>query len=220
MTTSFELVKLLYTEGFFSSWRTINEIAIELSKRGFNLSPQLIQHSLTRASREGIVTKKQISKINNFTQKEPPKSKVTSDKINEINTTLSDLAVSKLGERFEQDITELNIAFKNNCGNSLAFILRKILEKAIFFVFAKNGKKYAIEGEDGSFMGLNDMLKKCSTTIKGVPVLLPKTIKHIAGLKFLGDSAAHDYLMDIELEDLNHQIPYWTTAIKELCSKL
>jgi len=49
---------------------------------------------------------------------------------------------------------------------------------------------------------------------------MPKTAKELLGIKFLGDAAAHDYLADIEVKDINHQLSYWTIAIKELCARL
>jgi hypothetical protein len=78
-----------------------------------------------------------------------------------------------------------------------------------------------IKDINGNLIGLQDMINLCSREkIKNIPILLPKTTKELGGIKFLGDSAAHDYLVNIEVSDINPQIPFWTIAIKELCEKL
>jgi hypothetical protein len=73
----------------------------------------------------------------------------------------------------------------------------------------------------GTILGLNALITLCSTEqINNIPIFLPKTAKELLGMKFLGDSAAHDYLADIEVKDINHQLSYWTIAIKELINNL
>ncbi len=222
MTTAIELIKMLYNEGYFSTWRSQKEVKEYLEEKGFNFSNQLILLSLKNATKKGFLTKKIENKKIKFSQREPPEIKIKKKKFEELNEVLSNITSKKLGERFQQDIRELNTAFTYDCGNSAAFLLRKILEKTIFFVFAKNNKTHLIKNKtNNQFIGLDSMIDLVSREkINGVPILLPKTAKELRGIKFLGDSAAHDYLADIEVSEINHQLPYWTMAIKQLSEKI
>lgn len=221
MTTAIELVKMLYNEGYFGSWRTFREVQERLQKDGFNFSDQLVLLSLKNAAKKDILTLKKYNGTINFSQKEPPQLKIKEKEREELNKILSEITVKKLGEKFQQDIRELNTAFTHDCGNSAAFLLRKILEKTIFFVFATNGKADLLKDKSGNFIGLESMINlSVQEKIRGIPILLPKTARELLGIKFLGDSAAHNYLIDIEVSDINHQLPFWTAAIKELCDKI
>lgn len=220
MTTAIELIKMLYTENYFSTWKALQEVQERLQKDGFNFSDQLVLLSMKNAVKRGILSKREFGGKTKFSQKEPPQLKIKEKEIMELNRILSELTEKKLGEKFQQDIRELNIAFTYDCGSSAAFLLRKILEKAIFYVFVNNNKTDLIKDKQG-IIGLQDMINLCSQEkIKNMPILLPKTAKELSGLKFLGDSAAHDYLINIEVSDINHQLSFWTIAIKELCDKL
>ena len=219
MTSVIELLKMFYNEGFFKEDKGLKDVRNELKNRGFNFSDQLICGSLMSAP--FLSRSRKLRGNNKFAQREPPQSKIKEEKRDEINKVLSELTEKKLGERFQQDIRELNASFTHDCGNSTAFLLRKILEKAIFYVFVQNGNTDSVKGKDGKILGLDALLDLCKREkIKGEFILLPKTVDEIHGLKFLGDSAAHDYLADIELHDLNHQLPIWTMALKQLINKL
>lgn len=222
MTTAIELIKMLYNENYFSNWRTQKEVKEYLENKGFNFSNQLILLSLKNAAKKGFLTKKMENKQLRFSQREPPEIKIKKEEMEELNEVLSDITTKKLGERFQQDIRELNISFTYDCGNSSAFLLRKILEKSLFFAFANNNKTDLIKDKNsGHFIGLESMINIASKEkIKGVPILLPKTAKELLGIKFLGDSAAHNYLADIEVSEINHQLPFWTMAVKELTGKI
>ena len=221
MSSAIELIKMFYTEGFFSEWQSISDVKNEFEKRGFNFSIQLINNSLNNAVRKNILSKKKISGSNKYSQRQPPEIKIKEKETTELNKVFSDITKKKLGERFQQDIRELNVSFTNDCGNSAAFILRKTLEKAIFFVLSTNGKASLMKDSQGKSLGLNSLINLCaSEDIKGVSIILPKTAQELLGMKFLGDSAAHDYLANVELTDINHQLSYWTMAIKQLVSHL
>jgi len=222
MTTAIELIKMLYNEGYFSNWKTQKEVRGYLEKKRFNFSKQLILLSLKNAVKKGFLTKRIENKHILFSQREPPEIKIKKKEIEKLNEVLSKITTKKLGERFQQDIRELNIAFTYDCGNSAAFLLRKILEKSIFFVFAANNKTDLIKyKKSNQLIGLESMINLSSKEkIKGVPILLPKTAKELLGIKFLGDSAAHDYLADIEVSEINLQLPFWTMAIKQLTDKI
>ena len=222
MTTDIELIKMLYNEGYFSNWKTQKEVRGYLEKKRFNFSKQLILLSLKNAVKKGFLTKRIENKHILFSQREPPEIKIKKKEIEKLNEVLSKITTKKLGERFQQDIRELNIAFTYDCGNSAAFLLRKILEKSIFFVFAANNKTDLIKyKKSNQLIGLESMINLSSKEkIKGLPILLPKTAKELLGIKFLGDSAAHDYLADIEVSEINLQLPFWTMAIKQLTDKI
>lgn len=220
MTSAIELIKTLYSEGYFSNWKNLKEVSIELEAQGFNFSNQLVSLSLLQAVRKKILTRRKIANKWEYSQRQPPESNLGGGKVLELNKILSEITSKKLGDRFQQDIKELNVAFTYDCGNSAAFLLRKILEKAIFYVFSTNGKSSLLKTTSKT-LGLEAMINLCSTEkINGVHILLPKTSKELLGLKFLGDSAAHDYLANIEVSDINHQISYWIMAIKQLLSNL
>lgn len=221
MSSVIELIKLFYIEGFFSEWKTLADVKIELEKRGFNFSTPLISMSLMNSTKRGVLFRKKISGMNKYSQRQPPEVQIKEEETTELNKVFSEVTKKKLGERFQQDIRELNVAFISDCGNSAAFLLRKILEKTIFHVLASNGKVDLTKNKDGTFMGLDSMINLCSREkLKGSPILLPKTAKELLGMKFLGDSSAHNYLADIELKDINHQLSYWTIAVKELIVNL
>lgn len=222
MTSVIELIKMLYSEGFFSNWKTMKEVKEKLTEKGFNFDDPLIGVSLINATKQGILSRRKNAGKIEYSQRQPPEIKIKESEIKELNSILSDLTAKRLGDRFQQDIKELNVAFTYDCGNSAAFILRKILEKIIFYVLSTNDKGELIKDKtDGSFLGLEAMISICSREkIKGVPILMPKTAKELLGLKFLGDAAAHDYLADIEVKDINPQLSYWTIAIKELSKNL
>ena len=50
--------------------------------------------------------------------------------------------------------------------------------------------------------------------------MLPKTAKLIEGIKFLGDSAAHNPLTNVEMDTIIPQMPYIITAYEEISTKL
>ncbi len=218
MTSVSELIKMLYHERFFETERSLKDVREKLQSKGFNFSNPLISLSLKNS---GFLYKKGRKGIYQFIQKLPPQTKIKEKEVSELNKIFSELMEKKLGKRFEQDVRELNIAFSYDCGNSAAFLLRKMLEKAIFFVFANNKKIDLLKDKNNHLVGLETMINFAKIEkIKGTPILLPKTADKLLGMKFLGDSAAHDYLSNVEVADINHQLPFWTMAIKELSERI
>lgn len=126
----------------------------------------------------------------------------------------------KLGTAFQKEIQALKLVYGRS-GDCSAFIIRKILEKAIFFAFSKNELSYKIEDKSNpnKFQNLNSMIKTASAEkINGKPILYAKTASKILGIKFLGDSSAHNFLVNIDMEDITPQMPYIVIALKELAS--
>ena len=217
MSSASQIIKMLYHERFFQEKKGLIEVRNELRKRGFNFSDSLTINSLSRAS---FLSKVNRTRVKKYVQREPPHIEVSEKHLSDINCVFSEVIKNKLGSKFDESIRELNISIKNNCGNSTAFLMRKILERAIFYAFAKNGKTDKLTEASGKLLRLEAMINVAQKEkVNGIPFLLTKTAEKIIGIKFLGDSSAHNYLMDVELIEIEHQIPFWTTAIKELIDK-
>jgi hypothetical protein len=125
-----------------------------------------------------------------------------------------------LGQNFETEISDLNLNYGHS-GTCTAFLLRKILEKLIFLTFAKNSLSDRLKDANGNFVGLKCMLNLCtSTKIQGTPFLMPRTEKEIEGIKFLGDTSAHNPLVNVQMKTIIPQMPFIITACEELSKKL
>lgn len=221
MSSAIELIKMFYTEGFFSDWQSLKEVKSELEKRGFNFSDPLISMSLNNAARKNILSKKKISGINKYSQRQPPEIKIKEKETKELNNVLSEITQKRLGERFQQEIRELNVAFTYDCGTSGAFLLRKILEKMIVLVLNSNAQSSLLKDGDGRERGLESLINVCSQNkINNHFILQHQTVQKLLGIKFLGDAAAHNPIANVDLETINPQLPYWVTAIKELMINL
>ncbi len=143
------------------------------------------------------------------------------DKVKEVN--FENLFSQKLVERMKKDffieLQDLKLVFGKS-GTCTAFLLRKILEKMLFLVFAKNNQLQIIE-KNGELIGLKSMIEEATKNrINSIHILLPKTAKHIEGIKFLGDSAAHNPLTNVEMGTIIPQMPFIITAYEEISSKL
>jgi hypothetical protein len=129
---------------------------------------------------------------------------------------------SKLHKGFRKELDELRDNFGKN-GNCTAFLLRKILEKLVIIVLSKNGRGQLLEDKNrpGGWMGLKGMLEVAAKEqINGVPFLVPKTANEIKGMKFLGDTAAHNPLTGVDTPSILPQMPFLITAYKELAERL
>lgn len=129
---------------------------------------------------------------------------------------------SVLRKNFSKELFELNGVF-GVFGNSTAFLLRKILEKLLIIVFRRTGRGALIEdrSRSGEVVGLETMLEVAMRErVNGGPLLSGKTGSAVKGAKFLGDTAAHNPLADVDTEDILPQMPYIVMAYKELASHL
>jgi len=140
------------------------------------------------------------------------------------DTLFSKDLISSLGKKFEKEIKQLNTCYFNECGDATAFLLRKILEKAIYLAFAKNGKLDKLKNpiDSSKYLGLEKMIHVASTekAIDGTPFILPKTASELSGIKFLGDTAAHDFLYNVDIKDINHELSIVRVAIGQIAKKL
>lgn len=128
----------------------------------------------------------------------------------------------KLGSNFSVDLAELHANFGKH-GNATAFLLRKILEKLLIIVFGKLGRIGAIEDKrrPGGWRGLQEIVDIAAhEKVAGLPVLLPKTATEVRGLKFLGDTAAHNPLTNVSMLTILPQMPFLITAFEELARHL
>lgn len=128
--------------------------------------------------------------------------------------------VKLLSKDFVTEISDLNLNFGKS-GTCTAFLLRKILEKLIFITFAKNNLSDKLKDTKGNFVGLKTMLRLATANkVQGKPFLMPKTAKEVEGIKFLGDTSAHNPLVNVEIKTIIPQMPFIITAYQELSKKL
>lgn len=134
----------------------------------------------------------------------------------------SEALVKKLENSFAIELAELRDNFGKH-GNATAFLLRKILEKLLIIVFGKLGKDDQIvdNGRPGGWKGLEDIIEiAAKQKVAGLPVLLPKTANAIKGIKFLGDAAAHNPLVSVNISTILPQMPFIITGYEELALHL
>ena len=128
----------------------------------------------------------------------------------------------KLGRDFNFELEELHDNFGKH-GNCTAFLLRKILEKLLIITFSKKQKGHLLEdpARPGGWKGLKEMIEiAAKEKVDGVPFLTGKTAHEIKGLKFLGDTAAHNPLVGVDMTSILPQMPYMITAYAELAKRL
>ena len=204
------LLQTFWHQGFFSRERTSPEVKSKLSSLGSNPTSSALSNALSRAaflSRRGKPGKYR------WIQKHSPSGASPSEDV------LPDTLIKSLGADFQVEIADLRHNFGVS-GNCTAFLLRKILEKLIFLAFAKNDKETLLE-RDGGRVGLKSMLSLSTTTkIDGKPFLMKKTADAIEGIKFLGDTAAHNPMANVSMKTIEPVMPFVITAFSELASKL
>jgi hypothetical protein len=210
-------IELLWKEGFFKSHRSLREVSEKITEKwGHNFSSSGISIALTKAS---FLKKSGKRGIFVYIQKINPISK----KVQNIEEQLfSEDLINKLGDRFKFEIQDLQHNFRVS-GNCTAFILRKILEKLIWLTFAKNGIEIKLHDKNNpkKFLGLEAMIDTAvREKIDGISFLLPKTAEGIKGAKFLGDTSAHNPLVNVDIETILPQMPFVIIAYKELAERL
>lgn len=214
--TAVEAVSILWEEDFFESPRKLKEISDNLGKRGNNFSTIELSMALKRArylirnGRRGAF--KYIQKI------KAEKKEILIAK----QSLICDGLREKFNKYFKIELADLEYNFGVS-GTCTAFLLRKILEKAIYLVFAKNSiiDKLEDKNKPGRLIGLEAMVDTAAREkIGGIPILLPKTAQEIKGIKFLGDASAHNPLTNVDMETILPQMPFIITAYKELAERI
>lgn len=210
-------IELLWREGFFKNGRVLQEVANRITVRWeHNFPPADISNALTNAYFLRRVGRRRSF---HYIQKLSPVNKRISSIEDEL---FADTLVKKLEKIIEIELKDLRLNFGYS-GTCTAFLLRKILEKLIYVVFARNGIESKIEDKisSGGVVGLEKMLNiAVQEKISGIPVLIPKTAQKIQGIKFLGDASAHNPLVNVDMETIVPQIPFIITAYKELVARL
>ncbi|MCP6720419.1 MAG: hypothetical protein KJI72_03850 [Patescibacteria group bacterium] len=210
-------IELLWKKGFFKDGRILQEVLEYITgKWEHNFPPADVSKALKKASFLRRTGKRRAFR---YIQKISPVSKKVANIEEEL---FSGELVNKFGNNFENELNDLHLNFGNS-GTCTAFLLRKILEKLIYIVFARNGIESKIEDKNfpGGLVGLEKMLKiAAKEKIRGIPILIPKTAQKIQGIKFLGDASAHNPLATVDMETIVPQMPYIITAFKELAERL
>lgn len=225
------VLKKLILDGEFdspiSSAAVVHRIKEKLGKRW---KTSYVQTYMQKFMQAGIIhaIKPAGSAVNywvlaNVTREESLRHIRKSHKVHEIEEDLfSDKLTGRLNKDFSHELDELRDNFGKN-GICTAFLLRKILEKLIIIVFGKNGKQLLLKDKHQSdrWVGLAEMIDIAAREkLNGVPFLLSKTAKEIKGIKFLGDTAAHNPLASVDTKTILPQMPFIITAYEELAKRL
>jgi hypothetical protein len=125
----------------------------------------------------------------------------------------------KLGKKFAKDISDLKLVW-NRSGNCMAFLLRRMIEKAIYFAFAKQRMLDRLNdhSDASKLVGLGKMIEIAGRekTQSGAPFLTSKVADHLKRSKFLGDVAAHEFFADVYPKQVQLEINYVITALEAL----
>jgi hypothetical protein len=226
-----ETIKKLINEGFFDAPVSSEEVARRVTeKSGKRFRTVHVQTYLTKFLAADILhaikptgSKHNFWVLASVTRPEALALIGKSKKVIEIQQELfSQDLTRKLQKDFGREIDELRDNFGKH-GNCTAFLLRKILEKLLIIVFAKNGKENLLEdaGRPGGWKGLKEMIDIAAREKHaGVPFLTHKTTSEMKGVKFLGDTAAHNPKVSVAMSTIVPQMPYIITAYEELAALL
>jgi hypothetical protein len=225
--TGYSWIRELISEGFFDSPVSSKEVANRVAERfGRKWSTSRVQTYVRRFS--GIIhaVKPQGVFVNYWVLSSVSRSDALqmigkNRRIVEIEHQLfgPDL-LKKLEKNFAQEIEELHGVF-GKYGDSTAFLLRKILEKLLVIAFRKVGKGSLIEDKTrpGRLIGLEAIVELAMREkVNAVPLLTGKTGNEIKVIKFLGDTAAHNPMVNVHVTDIIPQMPFIITAYKELAT--
>lgn len=204
-------LKELWEIGFFSEERTFIEIKARLRELGLNPTDDSLQKGLLRAK---YLTRRGIRRGVRYIQK------CAANRMVFAKDVLPKELIVVLGSDFKTEMDDLRLNYGRS-GTCTAFLLRKTLEKLIFITFTKNGFEDELREKNRDLVGLKTMLNLCETLkVRGMPFLMPKTAKSIDGIKFLGDTSAHNPLVIVSMDSIIPMMPYIITAYSELSRKL
>ncbi len=207
-----DIVEYLWKVGWFREFRKPKEIEDKIEEDfGIYVGNIIPTLKLKRF-------KKKIKKFpRGWKQIRPPKEKGIKK-----NSNLEEIKAI-LGDAFKKEMGELEIV-SSSCPNCTAFLMRKILEKLLYITISKSNNKNKIKRvieSKGKLPNLTELLKLAkSSEIDDKHILVPKNIDKLEGSKFLGDTAAHDYLTNVSFEDINNEISFWRISIKQLGESL
>ncbi len=229
--SNYELIRKLLVEGLFdapvSSAQVVGRIRETSGKK---LSTGYVQTYMRRFMGAGLVhaVRPNKSQSNYYVLTTVPRQDALlmigkQKRVLEVEQRLfSDALVKRLERNFDIELAELHDNFGRH-GNATAFLLRKILEKLLIIVFGKLGRDAQIvdKGRPGGWKGLQEIIEiAAKEKVEGLPLLLPKTANAIKGIKFLGDAAAHNPLVSVNMTTILPQMPFMITAYAELAQRL
>jgi hypothetical protein len=228
--SKYKIIQLLVIGDFFDYPKTTGELIEEVrSSFGKRIKSNEVQSYMKKFMEAGIIRAIRVDGVNgNFwvltsTNRDLAINLAPRGKKKKIgDNVLPDKLIMRMGKDFAVEIRDLNHNFRES-GTCTAFLLRKILEKLIYFVFTKNNLEKKIEDKPkpGGLVGLETMINLSSLEkVRGIPFLTPKTAVSIKGMKFLGDVAAHSPLVNVDIKVINSQMPYIITAFEELSKRL
>jgi hypothetical protein len=210
--TGSQALEVLWIKKFFDGKeKKFQEIGLELRKIGCNPSNANLGMALKNAK---YLTRRGPKGKYSYIQK------YASTEIAFNDDVFSEKLINNLGSDFEMEINDLKLNYGRS-GTCTAFLLRKILEKLIFLTFAKNNMSDRLRDNNNDYVGLKTMLNLTTVCkVGGKPFLMPKTAKAIEGIKFLGDTSAHNPLTNVDMKNILTQMPFIITAYEELTEKL
>lgn len=227
----YDFIRKLLIEGLFDTPAPSTVIVRRIGERfGKRMSTGHVQTYMRKFMVAGIVhaIRPQNSRSNYYVLTSVSRQQALSTigkekRVVEVEQQLfSDALVGKLEKNFRVELGELHDNFGKH-GNASAFLLRKILEKLLIIVFGKLGRDAQIvdNGKPGGWKGLQEIIEiAAKEKVNGLPVLLPKTANAIRGIKFLGDAAAHNPLVNVDTTTILPQMPFIITAYAELAEHL
>lgn len=227
----YALLQKLILEGLFDSPVSSEQVVLRIRERfGKKWKTSFVQVYMLKFMNAGVIHAVRIPGhkgnywvLSSVSRERALKAIASGRKAHQIAEELfSEKLTSQLKNDFGQELQELHDNFGRN-GNCTAFLLRKILEKLIIVVLAKNGREKLLEDRKrpGGWAGLKQMLDTAAQEkLHGIPFLVPKTANEIKGIKFLGDTAAHNPLVGVDTKTILPQMPYIVTAYEELAKRL
>lgn len=226
-----EPLRTLVLESFFDSPVSSGEVVLRIKERfGKAWQTIYVQTYMKKFMEAGIIhAVKPYGHAGNYwvlasVSREQAVARIGKElRLTEIERDLfSNGLLRKMEKDFRQELKELKPNFGSN-GNCTAFLLRKTLEKLIIIVLSKNGRGTLLQDKarPGGWAGLKTLIEVAAREkVNGVPFLTAKTADEIKGVKFLGDTAAHNPLVGVDSRTILPQMPFVITAYEELAKRL
>lgn len=129
---------------------------------------------------------------------------------------LEEETMKKYEEEFTDELDELIDVYGRN-SLSTALLLRRIIEKAIYYSFVEIGQVREIKN-NGDTVGLKSMINTARGFEYGAgkQVLADRTGENVLKLKELGDVAAHNFLRTVSMNEIDAEIHRLEATLEEL----
>lgn len=138
------------------------------------------------------------------------------DDYSELSESVENI-ISLLNDDFNDEVNELKSVY-GNYSLSTAFLLRRILEKAVFYSFCEVQAVDEIKDDEGNLVGLERMINQARGFEygEGEKILDDRTGKDVQDVKFLGDVAAHNFSRTVSMSQIKGEIHKLEAALEEL----